>query len=56
MLVFILSVYTVHALGRSFERKGRICQSYFHCCTVHVASIISLIFQLMHTIYTLKKH
>jgi hypothetical protein len=24
----------------------------FHCCTVHVALIISLIFQLMHTIYT----
>jgi len=29
MLAFILSVYTVHALGQSFERKGCICQSLF---------------------------
>jgi len=24
----------------------------FHCCTVHIVSIISLIFQLMHLLYT----
>jgi len=24
-----------------------------HCCTVHVSSIISLIFEIMHTLYTL---
>jgi hypothetical protein len=29
---------------------------FFRCCTVHVALIISLIFQLTHTIYALKKH
>ena len=28
----------------------------FHCCTVHVDSIISLTYQLMHTLFTLKKH
>jgi hypothetical protein len=27
----------------------------FHCCAMHVASVISLIFQLMHTLYTLEK-
>jgi hypothetical protein len=33
-----------------------IIRQVFHCCTVHVASTISLIFQLMHThnIHTLK--
>jgi len=27
MLAFILSVYTAHALGRSFERKDHVCKS-----------------------------
>jgi len=27
----------------------------FHRCIVHVASIISLIYQLMHTVFTLQK-
>jgi hypothetical protein len=27
--------------------------TYFHCCIVHVVSIISLIFQLTHLLYTL---
>jgi hypothetical protein len=33
--------------------KTRACN--IHCCTVHVFSIISLIFQLMHLLYTLLK-
>jgi len=35
------------------QQNIKIPSCNFHCYTVHVVSIISLIFQLMHTIYTL---
>jgi hypothetical protein len=28
--------------------------SFFHCCSVYVASVIFLTFHLMHTLYTLQ--
>jgi len=47
----------VPSSGSNYKRGVRAnLLIYFHCCTVRVASVISLIYELMHTLYTLRKH
>jgi hypothetical protein len=63
-----LLVFTVYAACNAYfigsnaiilmiwDEEWNLLYYFFHCCTVHVASIISLIFQLMHTLKSTKIH
>jgi hypothetical protein len=49
----LLKYMTVFVRGTEPGAKDKNRVDDFHFCTVHVALITSLMFQLIHTIYTL---